>query len=72
MFTLLYDVLRSLDRLPQGDSGGTLSDFSDAGLIAPWAKESMALLVKTGIISGSGCKLDPTGGTTRAQMSMAI
>jgi hypothetical protein len=33
MFALLYNALKAMDRLPQGDSGQALSDFSDAGLI---------------------------------------
>ncbi|MGE5613640.1 MAG: S-layer homology domain-containing protein, partial [Bacillota bacterium] len=72
MFTLLYNVLKKLDRLPQGNSGKTLSDFSDAGLIAPWAKEAMTLLVRTGAISGSNGRLDPAGGSTRAQMAQVL
>ncbi len=33
MFTLLYNALRTIGQLPQGDCGKTLSDFDDAGLI---------------------------------------
>ena len=35
MFTLLYNGLKVIGKLPRGNSGKTLSDFSDAGDIAP-------------------------------------
>jgi hypothetical protein len=72
MFTLLYNALKVINKLPRGDSGRTLSDFSDAGDIAPWAKEAMKLLVETGTIGGSGGKLLPKDTTTRAQMAQVL
>ncbi len=72
MFTLLYNALKVIGELPQGDSGRTLSDFSDAGQIGPFAKDAMALLVKAGTVSGSGGKLSPTGTTTRAEMAQVL
>ncbi|MGI6667229.1 MAG: S-layer homology domain-containing protein [Bacillota bacterium] len=42
MFTLLYNTLKIIGRLPQGDSGKTLLDFSDASEIASWAEEAMS------------------------------
>ncbi|MEW5922132.1 MAG: bacterial Ig-like domain-containing protein [Bacillota bacterium] len=72
MFTLLYNGLKATGRLPRGSSGRTLSDFSDAGDIAPWAKEAMKLLVETGTISGSGNRLLPKDTTTRAQMAQVL
>ncbi|NSW89292.1 MAG: InlB B-repeat-containing protein, partial [Firmicutes bacterium] len=72
MFTLLYNALKVIGRLPEGDSGKRLSDFSDTGEIAPWAKEAMKLLVETGTIVGSGGKLLPQDTTTRAQMAQVL
>ncbi|MEW5922130.1 MAG: S-layer homology domain-containing protein [Bacillota bacterium] len=72
MFTLLYNALKTIGRLPPGNSGKSLSSFSDAGDIAPWAKDAMKLLVETGTISGSGGKLTPTDTTTRAQMAQVL
>jgi len=72
MFTLLYNVLKAISRLPQGDSGKTLDDFSDAWKIDSWAKEAMTLLVKTGTVGGSGGKLTPEGTTTRAEMAQVL
>ncbi len=72
MFTLLYNALNVLGQLPEGDSGKTISDFTDAGQIDTWAKDAMALLVKTGTVGGSGGKLNPTGTTTRAEMAQVL
>ena len=72
MFTLLYNALRAVGKLPQGSSGNTLSSFSDAGDIAPWAEEAMKLLVETGTIAGSGNRLSPKDTATRAQMAQML
>jgi len=72
MFTMLYNALKAIGQLPKGDSGKTLLDFSDASEIAPWAKEAMAYLVETGMVSGSGSILNPTGTATRAEMAQVL
>jgi hypothetical protein len=72
MFTLLYNGLKVIEKLPRGNSGKTLSDFSDADEIAPWAMDAMKLLVETGMVSGSGNKLSPKDTTTRAQMAQVF
>ncbi len=72
MFTLLYNALRVIGQLPQGDSGKTLSDFADAGQIDSWAKEAMALLVETGTVGGNAGKLTPASKTTRAEMAQVL
>lgn len=72
MFTLLYNALKVIGKLPQGDSGNELSDFSDAGLIDSWAKDAMTLLVETGTISGNAGKLTPFSTTTRAEMAQVL
>jgi hypothetical protein len=68
MFTLLYNALKVIGRLPEGKEDKDLTAFSDAGDIASWAKDAMTLLVKTGTVGGSGEKLSPTATTTRAEM----
>jgi len=72
MFTLLYNALRAIGGQPATASGKTLTDFSDASTIAPWAKDAMMLLVESGTISGSGGKLNPTGITTRGEMAQVL
>ncbi|MEA4847045.1 MAG: S-layer homology domain-containing protein [Clostridiaceae bacterium] len=57
MFTLLYNALKVTGQLPQGDE---------------WAKDPMTLLAKTGIIQGSGGKLDLLSTATRAEMAQVL
>lgn len=65
-------IVSEAGNLPVGDIGKTLSDFSDAGDIAPWAMDAIKLLVEAGIIQGSGNRLSPKDTTTRAQMAQVI
>ncbi len=48
MFTLLYNALKAVDQLPEGDSGKTLFDFADSGSVSSYAQAAMADLVKAG------------------------
>ncbi|HWR56712.1 MAG TPA: S-layer homology domain-containing protein [Negativicutes bacterium] len=72
MFTLLYNTLKVIGHLPQGDSGKSLFDFNDAGQIDTWAKDAMMVLVETGTVGGSAGRLTPTGTTTRAEMAQVL
>ncbi|MPM65405.1 hypothetical protein SDC9_112301 [bioreactor metagenome] len=72
MFTLLYNARKVIGQLPQGDSGKTLSDFTDAGQIGPWAKDAMTLLVETGTVAGNNGALAPLSTATRAQMAQVL
>lgn len=72
MFTLLYHTLKSIDQLPEGDSGKTLSNFTDSDNIAAYAQEAMAYMVKSGTVSGTNGSLLPTETTTRAQMTQVL
>lgn len=72
MFTLLYNGLNALDKLPADNIGKTLADFADSAGIAPYAQKATSYLVKAGTVTGSGAGLDPTGSTTRAQMAQVL
>jgi hypothetical protein len=72
MFTLLYNALKTIGRLPEGTAGKPLSAFTDTEDIASWAREAMALLVETGVIGGNRGKLSPTSTTTRAEMAQVL
>jgi len=72
MFTLLYNALKAIGRLPRGNAGKPLSTFSDADEIASWTKDAINLLVETGTISGSGGKLSPANTTTRAEIAQVL
>lgn len=72
MFTLLYNALKVIDELPEYNSGNGLSDFSDAALVKPWAKEAITQLADAGTIGGNAGKLNPTASTTRAEMAQVL
>lgn len=72
MFALVYNVLKAIDKLPQRDSGKSISNFSDAGEIAPWAMDAMTLLVETGTVGGSAGQLNSTSTTTRSEMAQVL
>ncbi len=80
MFTLLYNALKVIDRLPSalsngkptGNTGKTLGDFTDANEINSWAKEAFTLLVETGTVVGNNGKLTPNGTATRAEMAQIL
>jgi hypothetical protein len=71
MFTLLYNTLKTIGRLPGGSAGKSLSSFTDAGSIAPWAKEAMTFLAEAGS-SGELWQTTPSGTTTRAEMAQVL
>lgn len=72
MFTLLYNTLKKMNRLPEGDSGKTLSGFTDGESVSSYAQEALSYLVKSGVVSGRNGYLLPTATTTRAQMAQVI
>lgn len=72
MFTLLYNTLKKIGKLPAGATGKTLTAYSDADQISNWAKNAMTFFVETGALSGNGGKLDPAGDTNRAQMAQVL
>lgn len=72
MFVMLCQALRALSELPEATSGKNLSDYSDGGEIAAWARDSMETLVQGGVISGSGGRLMPENTATRAEMAQII
>ena len=72
MFTLLYNGLKAIDRLPKGNAGKPLSAFSDAGQVASWAKDAMTMMAGAGAVGGSGGKLSPSASTTRAEMAQVL
>lgn len=71
-FTLLYNAQKVIGQLPDGDSGKTLADYTDAAQIDSWAKDAITTLVENGIIAGSGGRIKPTETTTRAEMAQVL
>ncbi len=54
------------------DANGLLDKFSDKGDTADYAVSSLASLVKEGLITGSGNKLNPRAYTARAEATVFL
>jgi uncharacterized repeat protein (TIGR02543 family) len=72
MITLLHNALNLIGQPPQGSSDKTLMDFTDAAEVVPWAKDAMSDFVGSGVVYGSGGKLNPTSTTTRAEIAQVL
>ena len=49
-----------------------LTGFADADLVSDWAVPAMEWAVSTGLVTGSGGRLVPSGNTTRAEMAALL
>ncbi len=66
---------RALKVAGKGLAKGTdvdITGFADKDMIASYAKDSLATLVKSGIIKGDGKNINPLGNTTRAEAAVVI
>lgn len=68
---ILYRAMT--DRRQLLPSPKDLSDFSDAGVLSPYAQEAAAVLYAKGVLQGDGSgKLNPLSPITRAEMACLI
>jgi len=72
MFTLLYRTLDILGKLPEENSGKSLSGFSDSQNISDYAVKAFDTFVSKGIVSGSNGELNPGSNCERAQMVQVL
>ncbi|QHT59779.1 hypothetical protein GXP70_07310 [Paenibacillus lycopersici] len=72
MMTLTEKALRSLDRISQHGSAADLDGFADESRIAAYAADSVAALVKEGLIEGDGDFIHPLASTTRAEAAVFL
>jgi len=72
MFTLIYNTLKVIDRLPESTNGKAPASFSDGDKVAAWAKDAVTVLLKAGIVNGSNGRLDLTEELNRAQMAQVL
>ncbi|MCK9857796.1 S-layer homology domain-containing protein [Paenibacillus sp. ATY16] len=72
LFTLLYRSLEQLGELPTAKTGATVASYADAADIAGYAQTAFTTLVETGVIKGSGNKLNPEGVSTRAEAAQVL
>ena len=72
MMALTARALVNYKRLEAVNTSTVLDKFSDKADIAVYATESIAALVKEGMIAGSGYKLNPRANTTRAEAAVFL
>lgn len=72
LYTLLYNSLKAIGKLPEGDSGKNTGAFSDKEDIASWAEAAVSLFVKAGIIETGEGRLSPKDAATRAEMAQIM
>jgi hypothetical protein len=65
-------ALHILNRITTDADLSVLDSFKDKGQIKDYAKESIALLVKEGLMKGSDDKINPLGNTTRAEAAVFL
>ena len=71
-FTVLRKALPLLDKDCPDAPTAMLTRFSDAHLIADYARVGTATLVAQGIVGGNGTGINPQGKLTRAEMATLI
>jgi hypothetical protein len=72
MMVLTERALRRLKKLKEQGTASDLEMFTDKSLIAAYAIDSVATVVKEGLIVGSGDNINPTGNTTRAEAAVFL
>lgn len=72
MMALTERALRLLNKLQTKGVPSDLNRFTDKSQIAAYAADSVAAMVKEGLIAGSGGKINPRGNTTRAEAAALL
>lgn len=72
MMVLIYKVFKMSDKNMKPGSWDDIRHFADASEVSGYALESVAALVKEGIIVGSGNQLHPLDHATRAETAVIL
>lgn len=72
MMVITARALKAGNKLSSSGSAGDLSGYTDRTKVAKYAVDSVAALVKEGIIQGDGKSIHPTGTATRAEAAVII
>lgn len=72
MIVLTKRALKTANKLTEIAETSQLESFNDKTQIANYAKESIAVLVKEGLIKGSNNMINPKGNTTRAEAAVLL
>lgn len=72
MMVLTARTLEKFKSLKSTETSAVLDKFKDKDIISDYAKQSLATLVKEGLIIGSGNKINPLANTTRAEAAVFL
>lgn len=72
MMVLAARALKASGKLDIPSNTDDLSGFADASQISDYAKDSVAALVKAGLVKGSGNAINPKGTATRAEIAVLV
>ena len=72
MMVMTERTLKLLKKVNQQSAVSVLDKFTDKSSIASDATNSVAVIVKEGLIIGSNNKINPTGNTTRAEAAVFL
>lgn len=72
LMTMTDRALRKLGKIKQQAPASELDRFADKSRVAPYAVNSVAIMVKEGLIIGSNDMINPAGNATRAEAAVFI
>lgn len=72
MFTITARALKKVKQLKEQGTAQDLDRFTDKGAIASYAVESMAAMVKEGLVRGDGTSIHPEKNATRAETAVLM
>jgi hypothetical protein len=72
MMNLTARAMKLAGKLKSTGVSADLNAFRDKGSVAPYAAESVASMVKEGLISGNGKLINPAGYATRAETAVLM
>lgn len=72
MMVLCARAMKLANKLTANGNAADLAGFSDKSQVASYAAESIAAMVKEGIVEGNGSGLNPMGNASRAETAVII
>lgn len=72
MMVLAARALKAVNKLSTNGNVEDLNSYTDVAKVAGYAADSVAALVKEGIVKGSGNSINPTGTATRAETAVIV
>ncbi|GAB6107367.1 S-layer homology domain-containing protein [Fusibacter bizertensis] len=72
MITMLYQVLKYVNEVPESNQVKRLDVFNDVNQIASYATESLTAFVEAGLLNGSYNNLNPRNFASRAELAQIL